>query len=252
MTTTIAEVTPRQAAKLAGAGYLVLFVLGIFANFIVREGLIESGDAAATAANIADSEGLFRFGLVSFLIIFVLDVAIAWLLYVLFRTENRDISLVAAWFRLVYTGFLGVALIFFFLVLQLLSGAEYLAVIGSDQIDAQVLLYLEAFNYTWLIGLVAFGIHLVLLGYLILKSRFMPRSLGILLVVAGLAYVIDTIGISTIADYDDYETVFLVIVAVPAVIAELALTYWLLFKAGKAQPALEQSKVVAVELDSPN
>lgn len=234
----IAQVSPRQAARIAGFGYLIIFVLAIFANFFVREGLIESGDAVATAANIADSEGLFRLGVVSFLVTLVLDVAVAWLLYIVFSTVSRDISLVTAWFRLVHAAFLGVALIFFFLVLQLLSGADYLSVLGSDQIDAQVMLYLDGFNYAWLIGLFAFGIHLVFLGYLVLRSSYMPRLLGILLVVAGLAYVTDTIANSVLANYDDYETVFLAIVAVPAVVAELTFTFWLLFKAGKQQEKL--------------
>jgi small-conductance mechanosensitive channel len=121
-----AEISPRQAARIAGYGYLAIFVLAIFANFFVRERLIEPGDAAATASNIMGSEALFRLGLVSFLAVFVLDLVIAWALYVLFRHVSRDVSLLTAWFRLVYTTLLGVALIFLFLVLQLVSGAGYL------------------------------------------------------------------------------------------------------------------------------
>ncbi|MBT7430075.1 MAG: DUF4386 domain-containing protein, partial [Ilumatobacter sp.] len=84
--------SPRRAAQIAGAGYVLLFVLGIFANFFVREGLIVNGDAQATAANIVESEGLFRLGLVSFLVVFVLDVIVAWALYIVFRNANRDVS----------------------------------------------------------------------------------------------------------------------------------------------------------------
>ena len=95
--TSIAEVTPRRAALIAGVGYLVIFVLAIFANFFVVNGLVESGDAAATARNIVDSEGLFRAGLVAFAIVFVIDVIVAWALFILFRNLSRDISLLAAW-----------------------------------------------------------------------------------------------------------------------------------------------------------
>ena len=229
------EISPRLASKLAGISYAALFVLAIFANFFVREGLIEPGDAVATAANISRSEGLFRLGLVAFLVIFVLDVGVAWLLHILFRRVSRDVSLVAAWFRLVYTVFLGVALIFFFLVLQLLSGADYLAAFGPGQVEAQVVLLLDAFNFTWMIGLVAFGIHLVILGFLVLRSGSMPKALGGLLAVAGIGYMVDTLGLSLLSNYTDYESVFMVIVAVPAVIGELAFTLWLLLRGGKSE-----------------
>lgn len=225
--------SPRQAGRLAGFAYLGLFVLGIFANFFVRDGLIEAGDAASTAANIAESQALFRWGLVAFLTIFLLDVAVAWLLYILFRTISGSISLVAAWFRLVYTVLLGVALVFFFLALKLLSGPDYLTVFNSGELNAQGLLFLDAFNDAWLIGLTAFGIHLIILGYLMLKSDYMPKIIGGLIAVAGSAYIVDTVANSLLSNYAEYETVFLIIVAVPAVIAELAFTIWLLLKAGR-------------------
>lgn len=229
----LSDMSPRQAGRLAGFAYLGLFVLGIFANFFVREGLIEVGDAAATAANISESQALFRWGLVAFLIIFILDVAVAWLLYILFRTISGSISLVAAWFRLVYTVLLGVALVFFFLALKLLSGPDYLTVFNSGELNAQGLLFLDAFNDAWLIGLTAFGIHLIILGYLMLKSDYMPKIIGGLIAVAGSAYIVDTVANSLLSNYAEYETVFLIIVAVPAVIAELAFTIWLLLKAGR-------------------
>lgn len=137
MTDRHAEVAPRQAARIAGYGYLVIFVLAIFANFFVRERLIQPGDAAATASNIIGSQALFRLGLVTFLMVFAVDVAIAWALYVFLRQVNRDLSLLTAWFRLVYTILLGVAVIF--LVLQLVSGEGYLTAFAIGQRDVQLL-----------------------------------------------------------------------------------------------------------------
>ena len=233
----VGQLSPRQAARLAGIGYVMLFLLAIFANFFVVEGLIEPGDAAATAANIRESEGLFRLSLVSFMVVFIIDVVVAWALYIFFRNVGRDLSLLAAWFRLVYTVFLGVALIFFFQALQLLSGADYLTAFNPGQVNAQALNALEAFNYTWLIGLVCFGIHLVLLGYLIVKSGYTSRILGYVLMVAGAAYVIDTGAYALVANYADFENAFLVMVALPSVIGELWLGLWLLLKAGKRPAA---------------
>lgn len=232
MTPHIAELTPRRAALIAGAGYIVIFVLAIFANFVVLGGLVESGDTAATAENIMESEGLFRAGLVAFTVVFVVDVVVAWALYVLFRSLNRDLSLLTAWFRLVYTVFLGVALIFFFVALQLLSGADYLSVFGAGQVDAHALLAVEAFNYAWLVGLVCFGVHLILLGYLVVVSGWASRVLGYVLMVAGAAYISDTLARAVVADYADVEGLFLAIVAVPSVIGELWFTVWLLRKGG--------------------
>jgi hypothetical protein len=236
---TIAETTPRRAALIAGIGYAALFVLAIFGNFVVIEGLIESGDAAATAANIADSEALFRAGIVAFTIVFVLDVVIAWALYVLFRPLSRELSLLAAWLRLSYTVLLGAGIVFMFVALQLLSGADYLGVLGTGQADAHALLALQTFDYSWLIGLVLFGAHLLVLGYLVMRSGFAPKILGYVMMTAGAAYIVDTLARAVIPDYAPVETVFLVIVAVPSVIGELWFTFWLLLRGGKT-PALRQ------------
>ena len=232
------ETSPRTAARIAGISYVLLFALGIFANFVVREGLIVSDDAQATAANIAESEGLFRLGMVGFLTIFFLDVIVAWALYIVFRKANRDLSLLTAWFRLVYTVFLGAALIYFFQALQLLGDASFLTVIETAQREAQALVALETFNSAWLIGLAAFGIHLILVGGLVLQSRYAPKALGYLLIAAGAAYVIDTLAHTLLSNYTDYETLFIIIVAVPGVIAEGWFGLWLLLRAGKAPKEL--------------
>lgn len=233
MTTSISEVTPRRAGLIAGAGYLMIFVLAVFANFMVLGGLVEFGDAAATATNIVESEGLFRAGLVAFTVVFVVDVVVAWALYILFRSLSRDLSLLTAWFRLVYTVFLGVALIFFFVALQLLSGAQYLAAFDPGQIEAHVLLAVDAFNYAWLVGLACFGLHLILLGYLVANSGWTSSALGYVLMAAGAAYIIDTLARAVIADYADFESLFLAIVAIPSVVGELWFTVWLLRKGGR-------------------
>lgn len=220
-------------ALIAGVGYALLFALGIFANFLVREGLIVPGDAAEPAANIGASEDLFRAGLVSFMTIFLIEVVVAWALYMLFKKANESLSLVTAWFRIVYTVFLGVALIFFFQALQLLDRARFLTVFTTEQVNAQALIALDTFNSAWLIGLLAFGVHLALLGALVVRSRMAPRALGFLLVVAGVAYVADTVGQSVLANYADYETFFVVIVATASVAAEGWFGLWLLLRGGK-------------------
>ena len=223
----------RTAAVVAGVGYVAIFFLAIFANFMAREGLIEPGDAAATATNIRDSEALFRAGTVAFLAVFVIDIAVAWGLWIVFRSANRDVSLLSAWSRLMYTVFLGVAVVFFYMVLELVSDADSFEGFGAGQLDAQVMLLLDAFNFTWLVGLVAFGLHLILVGYLILKSRLAPKLLGYILILAGTAYIVDTLAVGLIANYQDYADAFLAMVAVPSILGEMWLGLWLLLRAGR-------------------
>lgn len=220
--------SPRRAARIAGISYLAMFVLAIFANFVVREGLIEPGDPTGTVANISDSIGLFRLGMLAFVVIFVLDVVIAWALHVVFRDVNRDVSLATAWFRLIYTALLGVAVVPMFQVLQILGG-ESLGFLTSDQVEAQTMIELASFESTWLMGLVAFGVHLVMLGVLIIRSELVAKVLGFILIAAGLAYVLDTLAQGMLADYEAVAGVFLVAVALPSMIGEGWLGFWLLF-----------------------
>lgn len=245
MSNSASDILPRQAAKTAGAGYLVIFFLAIFANFFVVNGLVVPGDAAATAANIAGATGLFRGGLVSFTVVFIADVFIAWALYIVFRPVGRDLSLLAALFRVVYTVFLGVGLVFFFLVLRLVSGAEYLSAFNAEQLNAQVMAYIDGFSYLWLIGLVAFGVHLILVGNLILRAGYISRFLGIVLMVAGAAYILDTLAHAVLVNYESYKNIFLVIVAVPSVIGELSFTIWLLVKGGREPSSAGSLREVA-------
>jgi len=229
------DLSIHQAAWIAGLGYLLIIVLAVFAEFFIRSRLLVPGNPAATTKNIVASEGLFRVGICSYLIVAVTDLLIAWALYVFLRPVNRSLSLLAAWFRVAHAIILGIALTSLLGVLQLLSGLDYLAAISTAQLSAQVMLSFDAFNDGWLIGLVFFGVHCLILGYLILRSDYVPPVLGMLLILAALGYLIDSFAHFLLPDYASYQTVFLVIVAVPAIIAELTLCLWLLWKGRRAQ-----------------
>ncbi|MEZ5117756.1 MAG: DUF4386 domain-containing protein [Candidatus Nanopelagicales bacterium] len=230
---TLTDTPPRRAALVAGVGYLAIFVLAVVANFVVRGSLVVPDDAAATYANVAESETLFRAGLIAFLAVFVLDVAIAWGLYLVLRPVAPALSLLAAWFRIVYTVFLGVALVFWAGAIAVTGGEEFMTAFDQGQREAQVTLLLQAFDWTWLIGLVAFGLHLVVVGGVLVASRLAPRALGIVLVVAGLAYVVDTLAHALMTSYADYADAFLAMVALPSMVGEMWLALWLLARAGR-------------------
>lgn len=229
----ITEISPRNAAKIAGFGYLIVFILGFFGNFFVFEKLIVPEDAVTTANNIIANESLFRLGIASWLIVITFDALVAWALYVLLKPINKNLSLLAAWFRLVFVGIFGYSFVNYFSVLQLFSGADYLKVFETNQLQTQAMLLLNAHDYAVHISYIFFGLHIFLLGYLILKSGYIPPILGILLIVASCGYLIDSFGNFLSSDYANNKTAFLIFVAVPAIISELSLTIWLLFKGGK-------------------
>jgi Domain of unknown function (DUF4386) len=175
--------TLRQAALVAGLSLLVMSVAAPVAFFGIFPKLLVSGDIEATVRNIQDREGLFLLGSFCYLITFLCDVLAAWALYVFLAPVNRSLSLLTAWFRLVYTVIALVALMKLFTVFRLLKTPDFV----PDQID----LLLTSFKYEWNIGMVPFGIYLGLLGYLVYRSGYIPRILGVLLAVNGLGYLID-------------------------------------------------------------
>ena len=216
----------RTAAGWAAGGYLALFVLGGFANFLALSPVLQPGDAVGTAAALRESETAFRLGAAAFLGIFLIDVVVAWALWVLFRPVHRDLSLLAAWFRLTYTVVLGAALGFLYAALWLTGTPGSL----GEANDEAVLLALQIFEFTWVAGLAAFGAHLVVLGVLMFKARG-PRWIAWLLIAAGAAYVLDTVAHLLLSDYQASADLFLVLVAVPSVIGELSFAVWLLLLA---------------------
>jgi hypothetical protein len=230
MTNSIADTSQRQAAIVAGCGLLIMLLFYLFADVFVFQKLIVPGDATATANNIMASETLFRAAICSILIVLFCDVVVAWALYVLLKQVNKSLSLLMAWLRLVYAAMLGIALLNLVIVAILLSGANYLAVFETDQLHAHVLLFLNAFNDVWALGLIVFGFHLFILGYLAFTSDYIPRILGILLIVAGVGYLIEYFGKSLFPGFD-------VPISVVTGWGELLFMFWLLWKGGK-RPAV--------------
>ena len=227
-----------RAARLAGIGYLVIIVAGIFAEFVIRSGLIVPGDATATASNISASATLFRIGIASDLVMLAFDAIVALALYALLKPVHQSIALAATIFRLLHTAVTGVNLLNLVIVALLASGAGYLAVFEAEQLGALVLTFIEAHGIGYAIGLIFFAVHVALLGYLVVKSGFIPRLLGILLLVASAGYIVDGFANVLLVNYADYELILGLIVFVPAVIAELSFALWLLFKGARlGQPS---------------
>jgi hypothetical protein len=219
---------PGKIAVIAGILYLFLISSGIFAEFVVRSGLVVSGDAAATADNIRGNTGWFRLSVVGDLIMIICDITLALIFYVLFKPVNKALSLLAAFFRLIQASILGVNLLALFVVLGLLSGAGFLSVFNADQLDALALMFTGIHGIGYSIGLVFFAMSLFVLGILIYRSGYIPKILGIMLLVAAFGYLFDSFAQVLLQNYSDYETLFGIIVFAPAFIAELSLCVWLI------------------------
>jgi hypothetical protein len=168
--------TLRQAALIAGFAYLLMPVA--FAEFSLWPKLVIPGHIEQTVQNITAHGGLFVAAILCYLITLIEDVVIAWALYVLLVPVNRSLSLLTAWFRLVYTVIALFAVLNLVTVFRILNTPDYMTNFGSQQLHAQVRLLLNSFRYDWNMGLVLFGIHLVLLGYLIYPVWLHPLGIG--------------------------------------------------------------------------
>lgn len=222
--------TSKKISRITGSLYLIIIVSGMFAEFFVRANLIVPGDAFATSSNIIASESLFRFNIFADLIMVLCDIGLAILFYLLLKPVSKPLALLASFFRLAQATALGVNLSNMFFVLQLISGANYLSVFGTDQLQAFIMMFLDSHSTGYTLALVFFGFNLIILGILMYKSGYFPKTLGIMIIFAASAYLLDAFAKILFSDYSSYEEVLTIAVLVPAFIGELSLCLWLLFR----------------------
>lgn len=218
-------------ARFAGVLYIIIIIAGMFADGFARPSLIVADDATATATNIIASEGLFRMSIVADLVMIMSDVAIGLVFYLLLRSINQGLSLLTAFFRLAQAATLGINLLVLFIALQFLSGADYLTTaFTSDQLNAIALVFLGAHGIGYKLALVFFAFSILIQGYLLYKSGYVPKILAILVVIASFGYFIDNFATFIMTNYDAYAGIFEMIVVVSALTGETALGLWLLFR----------------------
>jgi hypothetical protein len=204
----------RRASLTAGIALALIIVLAPFGVFGAVGGLVTAGDASRTAQDILGSEGLFRWGIASLILVVILDVVVAAALFTVFEPVNRTVSAMAAWFRAVYAAVYLVAISQLVLALGLLGD------------PGQALRAVDAYDTIWHVGLNLFGVHLLLLGLLAYRSGYMAKIFGILLVIAGLGYLVDGLGAVVVPGYalDIGRFTF---------VGEAALMFWLLIKGSR-------------------
>lgn len=185
-----AGTSPRRLARTAGALYLLNIVLGGFGFGVVPALLVVSGDAAATAHNIQTHELLYRLGLAALVAECVTNVPLAVIFYDLFSVVNRRLALLVVFFTLVGTAVQAAGLLGQFVPLLLLGGGPYANALPQAQVQALAYLPGDLSAMSYAVTEVFFGFYAICLGYLVLRSTFLPGVIGVLLVIDGLAYLV--------------------------------------------------------------
>jgi hypothetical protein len=179
----------QRYARIAGVLFLLSLVAGGFGEAYVPSKLIVSGDAAATAANLRNFDFLYRLGFASFLVESLCDTALALILYVLLKPVNKQLSLLAAFFGLMATATFAFAELFYFAP-QLILGRAYLNSFTPDQINSLALLSLKFYGYAGMIFTAYYGMAWLVRSYLIFRSSYLPKFLGVLMAIGGIGFVV--------------------------------------------------------------
>lgn len=227
MTTASLERSPQRYARIGGLMYLAIIALGLFGELFVRGALVVSGDPAATAGNIAASPWLWRAGIAGDLLMHVLDVPVIVILYLLLRPVSQTLAVLATLMNLVQTCVLVANKLTLLVPLYLLDSAATLGGFSPEQRHALSYLAIQAHGHGFGVGLIFFGFACLVRGYLVFRSGYLPRILGVLLVVAGLCYLTNSFALLLAPAL---ATLLFPAVLVPAFVAELALALWLVVK----------------------
>jgi len=226
-----------RTARMAGLLYLIFIVTSIFANAFGRSKIIVYGDAAVTAKNIMAADGVFRIGFMSDLLSAVFFLLAAWALYVLLQPVNKHLALLFVLLNLAGVAIQCINMLNLFASLLLLSGAEYLNVFPVGQLPALAMLFLNLYKNGFMIAQLFYGAWLFPLGYLVFKSGYLPKLLGIVLMIECFAWLMYPFQFFF---FPAYEVISYLSFAV-GFIGEFSLTLWLLIK------GVEEQKLVLAE-----
>jgi hypothetical protein len=220
----LAPLSPQVYARIGGTLYLIIIAAGLFAEAFVRDRLIVPTDAATTAANIRAHQLMFRAGIAADLTTFVCAVPLTIILYALLRRVNMNVALLMLIFNVVQDAIGGLNALNTYRPLQLLTGADYLKVFSPAQLQAMALLSLKAHSIGFGIALIFFGFSCLALGYLIFASGFLPKTLGVLMAIAGACYLTNSCALIL---SPLLASILFPSILVPAFIGELAVALWL-------------------------
>ncbi len=222
--------TNNKLARAAGFLYLITIIAGGFAEAFVREGLTVSGDAVATVHNILASEQMYRLGFVADLAVIVCGTFLTLIFYILFKPVNKYLSLLALIFGSVAAAVMAVNLLNQLAPLLLLHNSSYLKEFNTGQMQTLSLFFLNLQSQGYGISLLLFAFYFPIIGWLVYKSNFLPRFLGILYALAGLGYLVNSLAMFLSPRLSSQLFPY---VLLPAFIGETSMSLWLIFKGVK-------------------
>ena len=218
----------KNKARLTGILYLLVILLAGFSQGYVRGTIVIPDDPQVTLTNIISSEVLFRLGLISDLLAFMIDAVISILLYQLLKSVNKTIAAIASVFRLLAHPAIGsLNLLNHYMALETASRSGLMSSLGIEQQEVWTMLFMNAHNAGYLLAGAFFGIHCLLLGILLYRSVLFPKVFGILMVLAAGGYMLETFGNFI---FPGYQFVLANIVGFSAAIGEVSFTLYLLVK----------------------
>jgi hypothetical protein len=220
------DFSTKKLTRIAGLSYLINIITGLFSEIFVRSKIIEWENATATAQNILASELLFRTGIISDLLMTIAFLLMGLTFYMLLKQVNKNVALAMLLFNIAGVSMLALNLLNEFAPIILLSGADFLKVFSTDQLSALAMLFLNLYKYGYIIAGISFSTYLLPLGYLVYKSGYFPKFLGVLLMIAPLGGLID---LFIQFMFPRYLAITYPGYAI-AIIAEFSFCFWLLFK----------------------
>jgi hypothetical protein len=218
-----------KLARLAGLFYLIVAVTGGFSELFVRENIIETGDAATTAENISASPTLFRVAFASDLVNITFFVLAALVLYALLNNVNHNVAVGMVVFNAVAAAIMSANMINHFAALQVATDSG----VATRASDGLVQLFVDMHSNGYAIAQIFFGLWLLPLGYLAYKSGFFPKALGVMLMIGSASYLTELVAGFLFPGMGDNA---LLLIAVPAALAEVSFLLWLLVKGAKPNP----------------
>jgi hypothetical protein len=221
----------RLVARVGGVLYLIIIILGALGEAVVRGSIVVPGNATATAANLRSMEWLWRLGVAGEVVLLTCAIALALILYVLLRPVSRDLALLAVFFNLVSIAIEGVGAVSLAAALLPMTGAAYVNAFTPEQLGVMALLSVRTHTAGFGIALIFFGVECVIVGYLISRSGYIPRTIGVLMQIAGVCYVINSFALLL---SPPLSSRLFPAILIPSLIAELSLALWLLVKGVRA------------------
>lgn len=221
------EEHPQRYARIGGALYLAIILLGAFAEGFVANKLVVSGDAMATAHNILGSPGLWQLSVAGDLIVVLCAVPLLWIEYLLLKPVSKQVVLLALLFNLVSLAVEAISKLFLIVVVPTLGSPDYLKAFEPQQLQVLANLALRSHDVAFNIALIFFGFTCVVNGYLISKSGYLPKFVGVLMQIAGLSYLTACFAALFAPAFADLITPFILL---PPLIGESSFCLWLLIK----------------------